>query len=159
MSKEESKLGYKRALDRHPELAGSVKNFEQWLESVEIWMNWVEKHIPDNIHASKAEVLESFHMTPLGLEMLERLNLDIHPEGREDKERVEYDVKKLLRAVVALPTIARITGKKLDRKGQNITTIFKEVIDDTLNGRLDIDAISKWKAEGSSISSNPSAPG
>jgi hypothetical protein len=111
MSKEESKLGYKRALDRHPELAGSVKDFEQWLESVEIWMNWVEKHIPDNIHASRAEILESFHMTPLGLEMLERLNLDIHPEGREDKERVEYDVKKLLRAVVALPTIAVCLAK------------------------------------------------
>jgi len=147
MAMELGKVGYKRALERHPDLAASVVNFEKWLESVEIWLDWVEKNIPDNIHASKAEVLGNFHLTSQGLDILERLNLDIHPEGRDEIEREEYDVKKLLRAVVALPTIARLSGKRLERKGQNITTIFKEVIDDTLNGRLDIDAISKWKAE------------
>lgn len=146
---DESKVGYKRALERHPDLGASVANFEKWLESVEIWLTWVDDHIPDNIHASRTEVLETFHLTPQGLDILDRLNLDVHPEGRDEIEREEYDVKKLLRAVVALPTIARLSGKRLERKGQNITTIFKEVIDDTLNGRLDIDAISKWKKEDS----------
>lgn len=141
MSKEETRIGYKRAVDRHPDLAAHFAHFEQWL-------TWVENNIPGNIHASRREVLEKFYITPLGLEMLERLNFDIYPEGREHLDRTEYDIKKLLRAVVALPTVVRLTGKKLDRKSQNITTVFKEVIDDTLNGRLDIDAISQWMEEG-----------
>ena len=138
-------FGYKRALERHPELAGSVKDFERWLQSVEQWLVWIEDNIPDNIHASKAEALDALSVSPLGLELLERLNLDIYPEGREDISRTEYDVKKLLRAVVALPTIARLRGKKLDRQKQKITTTFKEIIDDTLNGRADIDSISSWE--------------
>ncbi len=107
-------------------------------------MVWVERNIPENVHASRAEVLESLYVTPLGLELLERLKIDIYPEGREDISRVEYDLKKVLRAVVALPTIARLRGKKLDRKSKTINTVFKEIIDDTLNGRSDIDAISDW---------------
>jgi len=137
--------GYKRALERHPELADSIRDFERWLQAVEEWLTWIEDNIPDNIHASKAEALESLSVTPLGLELLERLNLDIFPEGREGISRTEYDVKKLLRAVVALPTIARLRNRKLDRKNQKITTTFKELIDDTLNGRADIDSISTWK--------------
>jgi hypothetical protein len=137
-------FGYRRALERHPELAGSVKEFERWIQGVEQWLTWIETNIPDNIHASRAEALEALYVTPLGLELLERLNLDIYPEGR-DVSRVEYDVKKLLRAVVALPTIARLRGKKLDRKKQTINTTFKEIIDDTLNGRGDINGISDWE--------------
>ena len=136
--------GYKRALERHPELAASVKDFSRWLESVEQWLYWIEDNIPNNVHASRSEVLESLYISPLGLELLERLNLDIYPEGREDISRTEYDLKKVLRAVVALPTIARLKGKKLDRKSHNINTVFKEIVDDTLNGRGDIDAISDW---------------
>jgi len=94
-------------------------------------------------------VLESLYISPLGLELLERLNLDIYPEGREDISRTEYDLKKVLRAVVALPTISRLRGKKLDRKSKTINTVFKEIIDDTLNGRGDIDAISDWQAPAS----------
>ena len=72
--------------------------------------------------------------------------------------RVEYDVKKLLRAVVALPTIARLRSKKLDRKKQTINTTFKEIVDDTLNGRSDIDAISDWvPPKKIPISENPNA--
>lgn len=138
-------FGYKRALERHPELAGSIKDFERWLQAVEQWLVWIEDNIPDNVHASKAEAVESLSVTPLGLELLERLNLDIYPEGRDDISRTEYDMKKLLRAVVALPTIARLRGKKLDRKNQTINTTFKEIIDDTLNGRSDIDSISNWE--------------
>ena len=138
-------FGYKRALERHPELAGSIKDFERWLQSVEQWLAWIEDNIPENIHASKAEALDALSVTPLGLELLERLNLDVYPEGREEVSRTEYDVKKLLRAVVALPTIARLRGKKLDRKKQTINTTFKEIIDDTLNGRADIDSISSWE--------------
>ena len=137
--------GYKRALERHPELANSVKEFSRWLESVEQWLVWIENNIPENVHASRAEVLESLYVTPLGLELLERLKLDIYPEGREDISRVEYDLKKVLRAVVALPTLARLRGKKLDRKSKTINTVFKEIIDDTLNGRSDVDAISDWE--------------
>jgi len=140
-------FGYKRALERHPELSASVKDFERWLQAVEQWLVWIEENIPDNIHASRAEALESLSVTPLGMELLERLNLDIYPEGREDVARTEYDVKKLLRAVVALPTIARLRGKKLDRKSQTINTTFKEIIDDTLNGRADIDSISTWEKD------------
>jgi hypothetical protein len=138
-------FGYKRALERHPELAASVKDFERWLQAVEEWLTWLEDNIPDNVHASRSEVLESLYVTPLGLELLERLKLDIYPEGREDISRVEYDLKKVLRAVVAMPTLARLRGKKLDRKSQNINTVFKEIVDDTLNGRSDIDAISDWQ--------------
>ena len=138
-------FGYKRALERHPELAGSIKDFERWLQSVEQWLVWIEENIPSNIHVSRAEALQSLSVTPLGLELLERLNLDIYPEGREEISRTEYDVKKLLRAVVALPTIARLRGKKLDRKNQTINTTFKEIIDDILNGRSDIDSISSWE--------------
>ena len=136
--------GYKRALERHPELAASVKDFSRWLEAVEQWLFWIEGNIPNNVHASRSEVLESLYISPLGLELLERLNLDIYPEGRDNISRTEYDLKKVLRAVVALPTIARLKGKKLDRKGRIITTVFKEIVDDTLNGRGDIDAISDW---------------
>ncbi len=140
-----SSFGYKRALERHPELAGSVKDFERWLQAVEEWLTWIEDNIPANVHVSRAEALESLSVTPLGLELLERLNLDIYPEGREDVSRTEYDVKKLLRAIVALPTISRLRGKKLDRKKQTINTTFKEIIDDTLNGRGDIESISSWE--------------
>jgi hypothetical protein len=122
-----------------------VKDFSRWLEAVEKWLVWIEENIPNNIHASRAEVLESFYISPLGLELLERLKLDIYPEGRDDISRVEYDIKKVLRAVVALPTLARLTSKKLDRKNQTINTVFKEIIDDTLNGRGDIDSISEWE--------------
>jgi hypothetical protein len=138
-------FGYKRALERHPELAGSVKDFERWLQGVEQWLVWIEDNIPANVYASRAEALDALSVTPLGLELLEWLNLDIYPEGREGITRTEYDVKKLLRAVVALPTIARLRGKKLDRKSQTINTTFKEIIDDTLNGRSDIDSISSWE--------------
>jgi hypothetical protein len=138
-------FGYKRALERHPELAVSVKDFQRWLVAVEQWLVWIEDNIPDDIYASRKEALEALSVTPLGLELLERLNLDIYPEGREDISRTEYDVKKLLRAVVALPTIARLRGRKLDRKSQTINTTFKEIIDDTLNGRSDIDSISSWE--------------
>jgi hypothetical protein len=141
----QSVVGYKRALERHPELTASVKDFERWLQAVEEWLSWVEDNIPDNVHTSRSEALESFLVTPLGLELLERLNLDIYPDGREDISRTEYDVKKLLRAIVALPTIARLRGRKLDRKKQTINTTFKEIIDDTLNGRSDIDSISSWE--------------
>jgi len=41
--------------------------------------------------------------------------------------------------------LARLRGKKLDRKSKTINTVFKEIIDDTLNGRSDIDAISDWE--------------
>jgi hypothetical protein len=150
-----SSFGYKRALERHPELAGSVKDFERWLQAVEQWLTWIEDNIPDNVHASRAEALESLSVTPLGLELLERLNLDIYPEGREDVSRTEYDVKKLLRAVVALPTIARLRGKKLDRKSQTINTTFKEIIDDTLNGRADIESISSWERPSKVEASKP----
>jgi len=143
----DGKAGYRRALERNPELAERIGDFERWLASVEQWLTWVEKNVPDNVHASRAEVLEDFHFTNQGLEILERLNLDIYPEGREDVSRTEYDVKKLMRAVVALPTIARLKGKRLDRKSQTITTVFKEVVDDTLNGRMDLDSISSWKDE------------
>jgi hypothetical protein len=139
-------FGYKRALGRHPELAVAVKDFAKWLEAVEQWLVWIEQNIPDNVYASRAEVLESLYLSPLGLELLERLNLDIYPEGREEISRTEYDLKKVLRAVVALPTIARLRGKKLDRKSKTINTVFKEIVDDTLNGRGDIDAISDWEA-------------
>lgn len=141
---EEKKRGYKRALERLPELEAHTKHFEQWLQSVEQWLDWVEKHIPDNVTASRKEVLEDFHFTPLGLDILERLNLDIY-SAEKTKNRPEYDVKKLLRAVVALPTVVRLTGKRLERKGQNITSVFKEIIDDTLNGRMDINEISSWE--------------
>ncbi len=137
--------GYKRALERHPELSACVMDFSRWLEAVEEWLVWVENNIPENVHASRTEVLESLYVTPLGLELLERLKLDIYPEGREDISRVEYDLKKVLRAVVALPTLARLRGKKLDRKSKTINTVFKEIIDDTLNGRSDVDAISDWE--------------
>ena len=149
-------FGYKRALERHPELAGSVKDFERWLQAVEEWLTWVEDNIPDNVHASKSEVLESLYVTPLGLELLERLKLDIYPQGREDISRIEYDLKKVLRAVVALPTLARLRGKKLDRKSQNINTVFKEIVDDMLNGRGDIDAISDWQPPTKTSSTTPS---
>lgn len=145
MSDESPKVGYKRAVERHPSLDADLHYFNKWLESVEIWLTWVEEHIPNNVHASRTEVLEEFHFTPQGLEILERLNLDIYPEGRESQERTEYDVKKLLRAVVALPTVARLSGKRLDRKSQNINTVFKEVIDDTLNGRTNIESLSSWE--------------
>ena len=138
-------FGYKRALERHPELAASVTEFSKWLESVEQWLVWIENNIPENVHASRAEVLESLYVTPLGLELLERLKLDIYPEGREDISRVEYDLKKVLRAVVALPTLARLRSKKLDRKSKNINTVLKEIIDDILNGRSDVDGISDWE--------------
>jgi hypothetical protein len=146
-----SSFGYKRALERHPELADSVKDFERWLQAVEQWLVWIEDNIPDNVYASKAEALEALSVTPLGLELLERLNLDIYPKGRENISRTEYDVKKLLRAVVALPTIARLRGKKLDRKNQTINTTFKEIIDDTLNGRSDIGSISTWERPNTEI--------
>jgi hypothetical protein len=144
-SEQPSTFGYKRALERHPELAASVKDFERWLESVEQWLTWIEDNIPENIYASRAEALQSLSVTPLGLELMERLNFDIYPEGRENISRTEYDVKKLLRAVVALPTIARLRSRKLDRKNQTINTTFKELIDDVLNGRSDIDSISSWQ--------------
>jgi hypothetical protein len=150
-------FGYKRALERHPELAASVKDFERWLQAVEEWLTWVENNIPDNVHASRSEILESLYVTPLGLELLERLKLDIYPEGREDISRTEYDLKKVLRAVVALPTLARLRGKKLDRKSKNINTVFKEIIDDTLNGRGDIDAISDWQPPAKTLQTTPSA--
>ena len=51
--------------------------------AVEQWLIWIEDNIPDNIHASKKEALEALYVTPLGLELLERLNLDIYPEGRD----------------------------------------------------------------------------
>ena len=85
-----SSFGYKRALERHPELAGSVKDFERWLQAVEQWLVWIEDNIPDNVYASKSEALEALSVTPLGLELLERLNLDIYREGREDISRTEY---------------------------------------------------------------------
>ncbi len=91
-------FGYKRALERHPELAASVKDFSKWLVAVEQWLVWIEENIPDNVHASRAEVLESLYVSPLGLELLARLVLDIYPEGREEISRTEYDVEKLLKA-------------------------------------------------------------
>ena len=71
-----------------------------------------------------------------------KLRVDIYPDGR-DVSRTEFDLKKILRAVVALPTIARLEGKRLSRKYQNITTVFKEVIDDTLNGRIKMESIGR----------------
>jgi hypothetical protein len=141
----DSTPGYRRLLDRQPELKQSVAEFETWLSSVEIWLNWIEKNIPEGTHATRAEILEDFHFTPLGLELLTRLGVDIYPDEDTESKRTHYDVKKLLRAVVALPTLARLKRKKLVRKGRNITSIFKEVIDDTLNGRINIDDISTWE--------------
>lgn len=143
----ESTPGYRRVLDRHPELKDRISEFETWLQSVEIWLDWIEKHIPEGTRASRAEILEDFHFTPLGLDLLTRLGVDIYPDDDEGGIRTVYDVKKLLRAVVALPTLARLKRKKLVREGRNITTVLKEVIDDTLNGRLDIGGISDWVSE------------
>jgi hypothetical protein len=141
----DSSPGYRRLLDRQPELKQNVAEFETWLNSVEIWLDWFEKHIPEGTYATRAEILEDFHFTPLGLDLLTRLGVDIYPDEATQSKRTLYDVKKLLRAVVALPTLARLKRKKLVRKGRNITSIFKEVIDDTLNGRIDIDEISNWE--------------
>jgi hypothetical protein len=149
-------IGYRRALERLPHLVAAVNEFGKWPEAVEQWLVWIEANIPDNTHVSRAEALESLHVTALGLELLERLNLDIYPEGRE-VSRVEYDMKKLLRAVVALPTIARLKWRKLDRKGQTINTMFKGLIDDVLNGRADLDSISDWQPPRADESEPPSA--
>ena len=141
-SEPRGRVGYQRILDRHPEMRDNIRKFEEWLQGVEQWLNWIDKNVPGDLRASRREVLEDFHFTSQGLELLERLDLDIYAE--HDGARAMYDVKKLLRAVVALPTIARLKGKKLSRKKRNITTVFKEVIDDTLTGKLDIASISQW---------------
>lgn len=112
---------------------------------MEQWLDWLERHVEDGLSITRKEALEDFHFTKQGLELLERLQLDVH--APHDGTRVMYDPKKLLRAVVALPTIARLKGKKLHRQGHNITTIFKEVINDTLAGSINVDSISSWSAE------------
>lgn len=137
-----SKRGYRRAFERHPDLPGKVAEFDRWLKAVEEWLTWIESSIPDNTHISKAEAMDDFHITGQGLEILEKIGVDIYPAGRE-VQRTEYDVKKLLRAVVALPSIARLKGKRLSRKHDDIHVVFREVIDDTLNGRLPLDEIHK----------------
>ncbi len=137
--------GKKLTLKSHPELAATIKSFGMWLEAVKKWLTWTELYIPDNLHASRAEVLELLSVTPSGLQLLESLKLDIYPEGRMRKSHTEYDVKKLLRAVVALPTIARQRGAKSNRKKKPINATLKIVIDDILNGRTDLDSISDWK--------------
>jgi hypothetical protein len=66
---EGSKVGYKRALERHPDLGTSVTNFEKWLGSGEIWLTWVDDHIPDNIHTSQL-----FH--PVNIQGLTRMEIN-----------------------------------------------------------------------------------
>lgn len=135
-----SRKGYRRAFERIPDLEEKVGEFERWLSAVEDWLHWIEDNIPENVHISRREAIEDIHMTSQGLRILEKFKMDVYPKGR-DVTRTEYDLKKLLRAVVALPTIARLKGKRLVRQNHNIVTVFKEVIDDTLNGRIDIDDI------------------
>lgn len=142
-----SKRGYRRAFERIPDLPGKVAEFDRWLKAVEEWLMWIEENIPDNTYISRREAIEDFHMTSRGLMMLEKLGVDIYPDGR-DVRRTEYDVKKLLRAVVAMPTIARVTVKRLSLKSGEISDVFRQVIDDTLNGRLAIDEIHKGEDEG-----------
>lgn len=132
--------GYRRAFERYPDLEAKVGEFDRWLKAVEEWLVWIEHNIPENAHISRVEALEDFHITTLGLEILERIGVDIYPDGREVR-RTEYDLKKLLRAVVALPSVARLTGKRLSRKHEDIHDVFREVVDDTLNGRLPLDEI------------------
>ncbi len=135
--------GYRRVKERHPEIVQHIDYFSDWLARVTAYLNWIDDTIPDNVYASKRELLDDFFITPQGLELLEKLNLDIHAE--HEGFRTYYDVKKVLRAIVALPTITRLKGKKLVRKGTRITTVLKEILDDTLTGRTDPNSICAWE--------------
>ena len=138
-----SKSRRKSVFQHYNGLEKVIAEFNTWNRNVKQWLEWIETHIPANLAISRREALDYFHVTPLGLKVLERIKVDIYPDGhtrnRNRPARTVYDAKKVLRAVVALPTIARLRGLRTTRRSDNITTVLKEIIDNTINGTAEME--------------------